>query len=199
MFSRFDREKCLKIIVVGHSGTGKTCLCNRFVKLTFPETYTHTLGPNIISANCMNDNQNCKLFLWDIGGGGEKFHTMRPAYYHHADAFVFLFDVSDSRERFVDIYSYWWPELIKECPDAPIILVGSKIDLRFSKPDAITTAEGEEMASQIGAVKYSEISSLRDMGVTELFKEVTSYGNHYSITVKKNVIHEQEKRSCTLL
>ena len=170
-----------------------------FVNSTFPEANMYTVGMDFLIAHRMYDGQKYKLFLWDIGGGGERFHTIRPSYYRHADAFVLLFDVADSRARFDDIYSYWWPELIKECPDAPIILVGSKIDLRSSKPDAITTAEGEEMAFQIGAVKYLEISFLRDMGVTELFKEVTSYGNHYSITVKKEVVHEQEKRGCTLL
>ena len=199
MISGQYQEKRLKIIIVGHSRTGKTCLCHRFVNSTFPEANMYTVGMDFLIAHRMYDGQKYKLFLWDIGGGGERFHTIRPSYYRHADAFVLLFDVADSRARFDDIYSYWWPELIKECPDAPIILVGSKIDLRSSKPDAITTAEGEEMASQIGAVKYLEISSLRDMGVTELFKEVTSYGNHYNTTVKKEVVHEQEKRGCTLL
>ena len=200
MPAKKKRQNCLKAVAVGHGRVGKSSLCNRFINSTFPEVYAHTLHCDIRSTEVEINDEAYKLFLYDIGGGGERFHTIRPCYYRGADVFLLLFDVSDSRLRFEDIYSYWWPELRKKCEDVPIILVGSKIDLRFSIDTAITRSEGEAMAERIEAVKYMEISSLRDDGVTELFHEVQKIGHHFSCTVKNNNIEERkgEKSKCII-
>ena len=81
------------------------------------------------------------------------------------------------------------------CPDIPIILVGSKIDLRFNGVTTISTVEGEAMAEKIGAAKYMEISSLRDIGITELFEEVLKIGHQYN-TVKRK---KKKRRKCVIL
>ena len=67
--------------------------------------------------------------LFDAAGG-EDYERLRPLSYPQTDVFTLLFDVSDSEERFKEIHSYWWAELNNHCPDAPIVLVASKIDLR---------------------------------------------------------------------
>jgi len=74
--------------------------------------------------------------------------------------------------------------------------VGSKIDLRDNGLTTISTVEGEAMAKKIGAAKYMEISSLKDIGVTKLFEEVVVIGLHYNTTVKGKM---KKKRKCIIL
>ena len=66
-----------------------------------------------------------------------------------------------------------------------IILVGSKIDLRFNGVATISTVEGEAMASKIRAAKYMKISSLRDIGISELFEEVLKFRHHLNAVKRK--------------
>ena len=139
------------------------------------------------------NGQSYELGLWDTGGRKD-YYRFRPLSYPETDVFLLLFDVEDSRNDLELIHSHWWAELHHHCPYVPIILVGSKIDLRDSGLTTISTVEGEAMAKKIGAAKYMEISSLKDKGVTELFEEVVSIGLRYNTTIKR-----KKKRNCSIL
>lgn len=83
------------------------------------------------------------------------------------------------------------------CPHTPIILVGTKLDLRGDKEtidelrvnsfflfssyslyikennlSPISTIQGESMRKEIGAVKYLECSALTQIGLKTVFDEV---------------------------
>jgi len=85
----------------------------------------------------------------------------------------------------MNIKDKWYPEIRQHCPDAPIILVGMKEDLRsqaLSDDDAsssgsqnvnlISKIEGLALSSEIRAAKYIECSALHKSGLEEVFKEV---------------------------
>lgn len=67
------------------------------------------------------------------------------------------------------------------CPNTPIILVGTKLDLRDDretidklkekKLDPITYAKGLQQGKEIGAVKYLECSALTQKGLKTVFDE----------------------------
>ena len=185
----------LKTVVVGYGGVGKTCMLIRYARGEFPEVYVPTVFENYL-AECQIDGQNYELALWDTGGG-EDYPRLRPLSYPDTDVFILLFAVTDGQELFSEIYSYWWRELNHFCPDVPIILVGSKIDLRFNGIKTISTVEGEAMSKKIGAVKYMEISSLRDTGVTELFEEVLRIGRDYNANLRRK--RRRGRRKCNIL
>ncbi len=73
------------------------------------------------------------------------------------------------------------PEVHHHCPDAKILLVGTKIDLREDKEtleklrqldqNPITPAQGESMAREIRAVGYMECSALTQKGLKAVFDE----------------------------
>jgi GTPase SAR1 family protein len=74
---------------------------------------------------------------------------------------------------------FFSPEVIHYCPDVPLILVGTKLDLRedsatISKLQAlgqapVTTAKGQELANKINAFKYMECSAMTQLGLKDVF------------------------------
>ncbi|XP_063681240.1 cell division control protein 42 homolog [Bolinopsis microptera] len=182
----------VKTVVVGDSGVGKTCMCIKFTTGEFPPDYIPTVSENYSVYGEVN-GQSYELRLWDTVGG-EDYYRSRPLSYPDTDVLILLFDVAGSRDDFEEIHSHWCGELQYSCSDVPIILVGSKIDLRDNGLTTISTVEGEGMAKTIGAAKYMEISSLKDKGVTELFEEAVSIGLHYNTTVKR-----KKKKKCSIM
>jgi len=86
-----------------------------------------------------------------------------------------------SRASFENVTQKWCPELKHHCPGVPMILVGTKLDLRSDantvaklrekNQTAITFEEGLERAKQIGATKYLECSALTQKGLKNVFDE----------------------------
>jgi Ras-related C3 botulinum toxin substrate 1 len=82
---------------------------------------------------------------------------------------------------FENVRAKWVPEIRQHCPDTPFVLVGTKTDLRSDidtmqgladkRLAAITTEQGQEMAQQVGAAMYREISSRQLFEVDGLFHE----------------------------
>ena len=181
----------LKTVAVGYAGAGKTCMFLRYVKDQFPERYVPTLFERYV-ADAEFDERNVELELWDTGGG-EGHERFRPLNYPETDVFLLLFDITN-HGQFEDIYSYWWKELNHHCPNVPIILVASKIDLRAEENLTFTPVQGEAMAEKIGAAKYMEISSLENWGIAELFREAIVVGHLYLSTLRNT-----KKKKCSIL
>lgn len=81
-----------------------------------------------------------------------------------------------SPTSFHNVKNKWVPEIQHYCPNAPIVLVGTKIDIRDDKEtlqflaskklEPITSEHGESLAREIGAFKYCEISALTQKGIS---------------------------------
>lgn len=67
----------------------------------------------------------------------------------------------------------WYPEIMHHCPNTPIVLVGTKSDVRAKGEAKVTSAQGHALASDIKAVKYVECSALTRSGVEAVFQEAT--------------------------
>ncbi|URE46102.1 RHO, partial [Musa troglodytarum] len=93
-----------------------------------------------------------------------------------ADVFLLAFSLT-SKASYENIYKKWIPELRHYAPNVPIVLVGTKLDLREDKqffidhPGAtsITSAQGEELKKMIGAAVYIECSSKTQQNVKAVF------------------------------
>ena len=82
---------------------------------------------------------------------------------------------------FENVQTKWYPEVRHHCPDTPIILVGTQVDIRDDKEtikslknkkaSPITKMQGMAMANSIGAVKYVECSALTQEGLKTVFDE----------------------------
>ncbi|XP_028797382.1 rac-like GTP-binding protein RAC13 [Neltuma alba] len=164
----------IKCVTVGDGAVGKTCMLISYTSNTFPTDYVPTVFDNF-SANVMVDGSSVNLGLWDTAGQ-EDYNRLRPLSYRGADLFLLCFSLI-SKASYENISKKWIPELKHYAPNVPVVLVGTKLDLRGDKqylkdhPEAtpITTAQGEELKKLIGAVTYIECSSKTQQNVKTVF------------------------------
>ncbi|KAH9710876.1 Rac-like GTP-binding protein ARAC1 [Citrus sinensis] len=138
------------------------------------QDYVPTVFDNF-SANVVVNGSTVNLGLWDTAGQ-EDYNRLRPLSYRGADVFILAFSLI-SKASYENVSKKWIPELKHYAPGVPIILVGTKLDLRDDKqffidhPGAvpISTAQGEELRKLIGAPAYIECSSKTQQNVKAVF------------------------------
>ncbi|PVG02767.1 signal transducer [Serendipita vermifera] len=164
-----------KLVVVGDGGCGKTCLLIGYAENRFPETYVPTVFENYVKMVSF-DGKLVEVALWDTAGQ-EEYDRLRPLSYPESSVIliVFAIDYPTSLENVTD---KWFPEVAHFCPGVPMILVGTKTDLRGDdhtkrmlsaqglKP--VSPEQGGGVAKEIGA-KYTECSAKTGQGLQEVF------------------------------
>jgi Ras-related C3 botulinum toxin substrate 1 len=144
------------------------------------------------SCNSLVDNEAITLGLWDTAGsrykllplmclGSGDFDELRPLSYPGTDAFLVCYSVIDN-ESLQAVANKWVPEIKQHGDsDSPIILVGTKLDLRDGSSGTlyfslntyhlVSESQGKEMAKQINAYKYIECSARTQENLQEVFQE----------------------------
>ncbi|XP_064639733.1 ras-related C3 botulinum toxin substrate 2-like [Lineus longissimus] len=168
----------IKCVVVGDGTVGKTCMLISYTTDSFPEEYVPTVFDNY-TAPMIVDSIPVSLGLWDTAGQ-EDYDRLRPLSYPQTDVFLICYSVI-SPSSFENVTTKWYPEIKHHCPDAPILVVGTKIDLREDKDavcalvsqglSPIKREQGIKLASKIRAVKYMECSALTQRGLKQVFDE----------------------------
>ncbi|KAH3763766.1 small GTPase Rac protein 1 [Pelomyxa schiedti] len=170
--------QAIKCVVVGDGAVGKTCLLISYNTNAFPTEYIPTVIDDY-SANVMVDGKPVNLGLWDTAGGQEDYDRLRSLSYPATDVFLVAFSVI-SPSSYENVSSKWYPEISHHCPKSPVLLVGTKTDLRDDrearerakiKATPITYEQGLTKAKEINAVKYMECSALTQKGLKEVFDE----------------------------
>eukprot|EP00010_Vexillifera_abyssalis_P009159 CAMPEP_0201547568 /NCGR_PEP_ID=MMETSP0173_2-20130828/4040_1 /ASSEMBLY_ACC=CAM_ASM_000268 /TAXON_ID=218659 /ORGANISM="Vexillifera sp., Strain DIVA3 564/2" /LENGTH=163 /DNA_ID=CAMNT_0047956659 /DNA_START=286 /DNA_END=777 /DNA_ORIENTATION=- len=125
------------------------------------------------------DNKPVNVGLWDTAGQ-EEFWRLRPLSYPNTDVFLVTFSVADPT-TFENVRTKWCPELSHFSPRVPIILIGTKIELRDDKDtieflkeknlEPITFKQGKQLAKEIHAVKYMECSAVTGYQIKQVFDE----------------------------
>ncbi|XP_050542890.1 ras-like GTP-binding protein RhoL isoform X2 [Daktulosphaira vitifoliae] len=165
---RKNKVRPLKITAVGDGMVGKTCMLITYTTKQFPTEYVPTVFDNFAD-NLVIDGQEYNMCLWDTAGQ-EDYERLRPLSYTNTDCFLLCFSVS-SRSSFENIASKWYPEIQHHCPKVPVILIGTKTDVRQNQDGCVTSDEGKKMKRKIGAVKYLECSALANEGLQNIFLE----------------------------
>ncbi|KAL5481561.1 hypothetical protein EMCRGX_G021751 [Ephydatia muelleri] len=168
----------IKCVVVGDGAVGKTCLLISYTTNAVPEDYVPTVFDNY-SANVMIDGRPINLGLWDTAGQ-EDYDRLRPLSYPLTDVFLICFSLV-SPSSYENVKAKWYPEVSHHCPNTPIVLIGTKMDLRDDKETIqklkekrltpITLPQGLQLQKEIGAVKFLECSAMTQKNVRTVFDE----------------------------
>eukprot|EP01083_Nonionella_stella_P051257 136091_1 len=165
----------IKCVVVGDGAVGKTCLLISYTTNAFPGEYIPTVFDNY-SANVMVDGRPINLGLWDTAGQ-EDYDRLRPLSYPQTDVFLVCY-ATNSRHSFMNVKNKWVPEISHHAPRVPIILIGTKSDLRdddghgsASRDKLVSEDEAETLGKDIKAVKVVECSALTQKNLKLVFDE----------------------------
>ena len=129
-----------KLIFIGDSGVGKSCLTTKAVKNNFEEFYQATVGFEFLTFNMKVNDKVVKLQIWDTCGQ-EIYKSLISNFYRNSSLACLLYAI-DNKESFNHAEG-WLNELKSQAnPDIRIFLVGNKADLEEDRK--VTKEEGEK-------------------------------------------------------
>ena len=157
-----------KILTIGESGVGKTCVLRRFVENKFLKNHLATIGIDFKTKTLNINNQEIKLKIWDTAGQ-ERFRNITTQYYKGADGIVLVYDVTE--ESSYDKIRDWMEQILSNTQQDEIglVLLGNKCDM---DPRNVTEEMGKKLAEEL-KVSYFETSALTGQGIKEAFEQLT--------------------------
>eukprot|EP01060_Flectonema_neradi_P034104 TRINITY_DN588_c13_g1_i1.p1 TRINITY_DN588_c13_g1~~TRINITY_DN588_c13_g1_i1.p1 ORF type:complete len:205 (+),score=46.29 TRINITY_DN588_c13_g1_i1:96-710(+) len=162
MSSEYDY--LFKLLLIGDSGVGKSCLLLRFADDTYTEAYISTIGVDFKIRTIELDGKTIKLQIWDTAGQ-ERFRTITSSYYRGAHGIIIVYDVTD-KETFDNVKT-WLKEIEKYATDnVSKLLVGNKSDMVVRKHVDHSTAK--EYADSLG-IPFLETSAKNATNVEQAF------------------------------
>jgi len=159
-----EYDYLFKLLLIGDSGVGKSCLLLRFADDTYTESYISTIGVDFKIRTIELEGKTVKLQIWDTAGQ-ERFRTITSSYYRGAHGIIVVYDVTDS-----DTYQnvkQWLQEIDRYAVEGVNkLLVGNKSDLATKK--VVDYAAAKAFADELG-IPFLETSAKNATNVEQAF------------------------------
>ena len=168
-----------KVLLLGNSYVGKTCILLRFSEDTFNENYDVTIGLNYRIKLMNVENTTVKMQIWDTSGE-EKFKAIAKNFYRGAHGVLLVYDIC-SKNSFIDVKT-WIEQIIENSGNDEIIMIlcGNKSDMENNRK--VTKEEGENLAKNYG-INFFECSAKNNININEIFNNMC---NQIYKKIKKN-------------
>jgi small GTP-binding protein len=152
-FAQYDIS--FKIIVIGDSGVGKSCLTTQAVRNNFEEFYTATVGFEFLTFNMRINNNVLKLQIWDTCGQ-EVYKSLISNFYRNSSLALILYAINN-KDSFQHAET-WLNDLKNQAnPNVKVFLVGNKSDLENER--VISKEEGERFKEEKKLDRFFETSA----------------------------------------
>lgn len=156
-----------KLLLIGDSGVGKTCVLFRFSDDAFNSTFISTIGIDFKIRTIELDEKKIKLQIWDTAGQ-ERFRTITTAYYRGAMGILLLYDITN--EKSFDNIKTWIHNIEQHASeDVEKMILGNKCDMEEKR--VISKEQGEKLAGEHG-VSFMETSAKANINVEEAFTKI---------------------------
>jgi small GTP-binding protein len=160
--------RSLKVVLVGDTKVGKSCILSRFVQGTFDRNMPATIGAAFLTKVITTPNGPVRLQLWDTAGQ-EKFRSLAPMYYRSSAVAVLVYDVTTKSS--LDGLEDWAAEIADKAPhNIKLVVIGNKIDMTEER--RVTQQAGQELARTLNAVHYGETSAKTGDGINDVFNKI---------------------------
>ena len=180
-----------KVVLLGDSGVGKTCIISRYISGSFDKNIASTNGASYCSKMVKFEElgKNLLLDVWDTAGQ-EKYRALTKFFYKDASVVILVYDIT-REESFNNLKNYWYNQLQENCKNVVIGLAGNKCDLY--EEEKVSEVEAREFADKIGAI-FELTSAKNNTGINDIFEKV---GNKYldpNFQDKKKQDEEEKKQ-----
>lgn len=157
-----------KLLLIGDSGVGKTCILFRFSDDAFNTTFISTIGIDFKIKTIELKGKKIKLQIWDTAGQ-ERFHTITTSYYRGAMGIMLVYDITQPKS--FDNIAKWLRNIEEHAnEDVEKMLLGNKCDMEDRR--AISRERGEDIARQHG-IRFLETSAKANINVERAFYELS--------------------------
>ena len=169
------------ILLLSHTGAGKTCIINRFVRGVFHVTIATVGVDNIVKDVKLSHGKTVRMKIVD-NSGVEKFRHLCRRYYKESHGIILIYDITDKKS--FEVADYYLKDLRKsEISNViPIFLVGNKMDLEEKRE--ITFEEGEKFAKENGLM-FCECSAKTGENIDFIFNKLANEINEKSEELEK--------------
>ena len=152
-FPQYDLS--FKIIVIGDSSVGKSCLTAQAVRNNFIEFYQATVGFEFLTFNLRINSNIIKLQIWDTCGQ-EVYKSLISNFYRNCSLALICYAINNRTSY--EHAETWLNDLKNQSnPNVRVFLIGNKCDL--DKERTVTTEEGETFKTQKKLDKFIETSA----------------------------------------
>lgn len=164
-----DYEYLFKLLLIGNSGVGKSCILMRYADNSFTENFFNTIGVDFKIKTITLNDQIIKMQIWDTAGQ-DRFRTLTSSYYRGAHGIIIVYDVTN-KDSF-DNVRQWMQEIEKFASEnVNKLLVGNKSDLEEQRE--VTYDEGVELAKKFD-IPFLEVSAKNATHVDDTFITMAS-------------------------
>ncbi|OHT13480.1 Ras family protein [Tritrichomonas foetus] len=163
-----DSKITFRTVTIGDTCVGKTCIINRFLRSTFDQDQTNTIGSLFETYTTDRGAHNIELHLWDTAGQ-EQYRSLGSVYFRSAAAALIVYDITN-KQSFLNCEQW-----LKSFRDASgeqslVFLVGNKSDLDSQRD--VTREEAQLWADKNGCAAFWETSAKTGDNVVELFEKI---------------------------
>ena len=184
-----NNEKDVKVILLGESGVGKTCIINRYINNEFQNNVASTLGSAFFLKEIIKGDTKYNVNVWDTTGQ-ERYHSVTNLFINDSHIIILVYSI-DSKETF-DNLNYWYDTIREKLKGEKYILsvVGSKYDLVDN--EVVTEEEGRKFAKEKDAI-FKLVSAKEDPdGINKLFDILLDE------LIEKNILENKTENKCQI-
>ena len=200
-----------KIILIGDSSVGKTCLFKKLTTGKYSDKNISTIGIDrksfplkvLVEEHGEEVEKNFIIQLWDTAGQ-ERFRSVTKGYYKDSQGLLLIYDITN-KDSFFNLDK--WIHGVKDSLGEEdthsenkyiIILLGNKLDLAENGKRMVTTEEAEKKCKDYDIIWGGECSA-KDFDIEDLKKK---FENYTKIMFKKlgyNVTRSETVRNIEII